>query len=57
LLPGDGDMALADWLAALDSVGCKPTVGVEIFSLELARRPAAEVAARSMAAYRSVAAA
>jgi sugar phosphate isomerase/epimerase len=57
LLPGEGDMALADWLAALDSVGCKPTVGVEIFSLELSRRPAAEVAARSMAAYRSVAAA
>jgi hypothetical protein len=47
-------MALVDWLAALDSVGCKPTVGVEIFSLELARRPAAEVAARSLAAYRGV---
>jgi len=57
LLPGEGDMALADWLSALESVGCKPTVGVEIFSLELSRRPAAEVAARSMAAYRSVAAA
>ena len=54
LLPGEGDMALADWLVALDSVGCKPTVGVEIFSLELARRPAAEVAARAMAAYRGV---
>ena len=57
LLPGEGDMALANWLAALDSTGCKPTVGVEIFSLELARRPAAELAARSMAAYRNVAAA
>ena len=57
LLPGEGDMPLTDWLAALDSVGCKPTVGVEIFSLELARRPAAEAAAKAMAAYQSVAAA
>jgi sugar phosphate isomerase/epimerase len=54
LLPGDGDMPLADWLRALGQVGCKPTVGLEIFSLELARRPAAEVAARAMAAYRRV---
>ena len=57
LLPGEGDMPLTDWLAALDSVGCMPTVGVEIFSLELARRPAAEAAAKAMAAYQSVAAA
>ena len=54
LLPGDGDMALSQWLQALDSVGCKPTVGLEIFSLELARKPAAEVAARAMAGWQSV---
>jgi sugar phosphate isomerase/epimerase len=54
LLPGDGDMDLSQWLQALDGVGCKPTVGLEIFSLELARRPAAEVAARAMAAYRGL---
>ena len=54
LLPGDGDMPLADWLAALDSVGCTPTVGLEIFSLELSRLPAAEVAGKAMAAYRDI---
>jgi sugar phosphate isomerase/epimerase len=54
LLPGEGDMALSQWLQALDSIGCNPTVGLEIFSLELARRPAAEVAARAMAAYQSL---
>ena len=57
LLPGEGDMALSEWLQALNGVGCTPTVGLEIFSLELARRPAAEVAARAMASYRGVVAA
>jgi len=51
LLPGDGDMPLKDWLAALDGAGCKPRAGLEIFSLDLARLPAEEVAAKSMAAY------
>ena len=56
VLPGDGDMPLAAWLQALQSVGCTPTVGLEIFSLALARLPPAEVAASAMAAYRHVAA-
>ena len=54
LLPGEGDMPLADWLQALGNADCKPTVGLEIFSLELARLPAAEAAAKAMAAYRRV---
>lgn len=54
VLPGDGDMPLEEWLQALDRVGCTPTVGLEIFSLALARLPAAEVAASAMAAYQRV---
>ena len=56
VLPGDGDMPLEYWLQALHGVGCTPTVGLEIFSLALARLPPAEVAASAMAAYRQVAA-
>ena len=56
VLPGDGDMPLESWLQALQGVGCTPTVGLEIFSLALARLPPAEVAASAMAAYRQVAA-
>ena len=56
VLPGDGDMPLEAWLRALQGVGCTPTVGLEIFSLALARLPPAEVAASAMAAYRQIAA-
>jgi sugar phosphate isomerase/epimerase len=54
LLPGAGDMPLTEWLQALDAAGCKPAVGLEIFSMDLARLPAGQVADKAMAAYRSV---
>jgi sugar phosphate isomerase/epimerase len=54
LLPGEGDIPLHDLLKALASAGCKPTIGLEIFSLELNKLPAEEAARRAMAAYRSL---
>jgi sugar phosphate isomerase/epimerase len=54
LLPGQGDMPLADLLTALNVGGCRPSIGLEIFSLELASQPAADVAQRAMAAYQAM---
>jgi sugar phosphate isomerase/epimerase len=52
LLPGQGDMPVAPLLQALHQGGCEPTVGLEVFSLDLARLPAGEIARQCMAAYR-----
>ena len=44
LLPGEGDAGVADLMRILDDGGCRAPVGVEVFSDELASRPAADVA-------------
>jgi sugar phosphate isomerase/epimerase len=51
LLPGRGEMPVAELLKMLEQVGCEPTVGLEVFSLDLARLPAEEIASRTIAAY------
>ena len=43
LVPGAGDAPLADWLRALRDGGCEAPIGVEVFSGELAAKPAVEV--------------
>lgn len=54
LLPGQGDMPVAELLTALDRAGVSPTVGLEIFSLELMRQAPHQAAAQAMAAYRKL---
>lgn len=54
LLPGEGDAGVADWIRALDAGGCRAPMGVEVFSDELAKRPAAEIAQRVADATRQV---
>ena len=54
LLPGEGDMPVAALLHALNQAGCEPTVGLEVFSLDLARLPAAEIARQCMATYAEI---
>ena len=54
LLPGEGDIPLHELLKALSAAGCKPAIGLEIFSLELNKLPAKETARRAMAAYQSI---
>ncbi len=54
LLPGEGDIPIKETLAALEEVGAVATIGLEIFSQTLSKRPPAEVARNAMQAYRSV---
>ena len=54
-LPGEGDMPLVEWLQVLAGRGARPTLGMEIFSVDLARKPADLVARQAMGAYRRVA--
>jgi sugar phosphate isomerase/epimerase len=54
LLPGEGDMPIPELLIALDRAGARPTVGLEVFSLDLMRKPAENAAALAMAAYRKL---
>jgi sugar phosphate isomerase/epimerase len=54
LLPGQGEMPLAPLLQALHQAGCEPTVGLEVFSLDLARLPASEIARQCMVAYTEI---
>ena len=54
LLPGQGEMPVAPLLQALHQAGCEPTVGLEVFSLDLARLPASEIARQCMAAYTEI---
>ncbi len=54
LLPGEGDIPINELLTALEEVGAVATIGLEIFSQTLSRRPPAEVAKKAMRAYRSV---
>ena len=56
LLPGQGDMPVAALLMALHEAGVEPTVGLEIFSLDLARQSALTIAQQSISAYREVSA-
>ncbi len=55
LLPGQGEMPVEPLLQALQQAGCEPTVGLEVFSLDLARLPAGEIASQCMAAYSKLA--
>jgi len=55
LLPGEGDMPVAELMTALGQTGCCPTVGLEIFSVDLDRLPAKTVAAQAMTAYCEIA--
>jgi sugar phosphate isomerase/epimerase len=55
LLPGQGDMPVAELLTALEQAGAKPSVGLEIFSLELMRQAPQQAAAQAMSAYRKLA--
>ena len=54
LLPGQGDMPVGPLLKTLHQAGCEPTVGLEVFSLDLARLPASEIARQCMAAYTEI---
>lgn len=47
LLPGDGEMPLADWLAAIRATGCTVPVAVEVFNDALAALPMDRIAARA----------
>lgn len=53
-VPGDGDIDLVELLLYLQQIGCTAPIGVEIFSEELAKRPALEVAQRAADAVRSL---
>ncbi len=54
LLPGQGEMPLKQLLHALDAVGAQPTVGLEVFSLQLNRTKPIQAAAVVMQAYREL---
>ena len=51
LVPGEGQMPLAELLGALDAAGCKPGIGLEIFSLDADKKTAAIVAREAMRGY------
>jgi sugar phosphate isomerase/epimerase len=53
-LPGDGELALAELMRALDAGGCTAPVGIEVFSDELLRLPAEEIGYRAGARLRRV---
>jgi sugar phosphate isomerase/epimerase len=55
LVPGEGEMPLTALLDALDSAGCKPSIGLEIFSLDAHKQSADVVASRAMRGYQKVA--
>jgi sugar phosphate isomerase/epimerase len=55
LLPGDGDVPLAEILGALRRLDVHPEIGLEIFSLDLNRLSAHDAAKQVMAAYREMA--
>jgi len=54
LLPGAGDADLVEMIRRLDAGGCSAPVGVEVFSAELQKLPAREVAQRAADATRAV---
>ena len=54
LLPGAGDIDLVEIVRRLDAGGCRAPVGVEVFSSELQKLPAAEAARRAADATRAV---
>jgi sugar phosphate isomerase/epimerase len=43
LLPGAGDIALAEIIRGLDASGCRAPLGVEVFSAELQKLPPVEI--------------
>jgi sugar phosphate isomerase/epimerase len=55
LLPGTGDFPVAELLATLRNAGCQPTIGIEVFSLDLARQSPLSIAQQAMLAYRGLA--
>lgn len=55
LVPGEGEMPLTTLLRALDSAGCKPNIGLEIFSLDAHKKSADVVASRAMRGYQEFA--
>jgi sugar phosphate isomerase/epimerase len=55
LLPGQGDFPVAALLAALTEAGSAPTIGIEVFSLDLARQSPLSIAQQAISAYRSLA--
>jgi sugar phosphate isomerase/epimerase len=54
LLPGEGELDLAEFVRALDRIGANAPIGVEVFSDELVTQPVFDVARRSAAAARDV---
>lgn len=54
LLPGEGDIDLQDILGRLKVESCQAPVGVEVFSTELQKIPAADIAQRAADCIRSV---
>jgi sugar phosphate isomerase/epimerase len=54
LLPGEGGIPIKELLSAVEEAGAVATIGLEIFSQSLSKRPPAEVAQKAMQAYRSV---
>jgi sugar phosphate isomerase/epimerase len=54
LLPGEGDIPLAEILRALRATGTRAPLGVEVFSVELDKLPPVEVGRRAGAAVRRV---
>jgi sugar phosphate isomerase/epimerase len=54
LAPGEGAIPLAAWLRALDAIGCRAPLGVEVFSTALSALPPAELGRRLGAAARRV---
>lgn len=54
LLPGEGDAPVAEWVRALREGASQAPLGVEVFSDELAKLPAAEIVQRAADAARAV---
>lgn len=54
LLPGDGDIPLAELLGTLAAGGCKAPLGVEVFSTELQRLAPVEIGRRAGARLRGL---
>ena len=54
LLPGDGDIPLAEILRAIRDTGTRAPLGVEVFSAQLDALPPVEVGRRAGAAARRV---